>query len=300
MAAPGPTDRAVPAVMRPPAAGILPYGHRQGRALSRLPLDALNWPLGRPDLPDDACVADLGPDDHVILYLRTKSHFQPYAGIRARVSVMMLEPSIIHGKHLKFLRLSWRRFHRILCFNDAALARFPNAVLFPFGTTWVPEWRTLDTAKTAMCSLIASSKRDSQGHRLRHDIAEWTQTQGLDVALMGRGYRAFGAKSEGLAPYRYSVVIENTREPNYFTEKLVDAVLCDTVPIYWGCPNLDRFFDTDGIIQCRNGDDLKAALSGMSLADYGRRQPQIARLKQAVGAYADIEARAASLLLGTA
>jgi len=38
-------------------------------------------------------------------------------------------------------------------------------------------------------------------------------------------------RPRALTPYRYSVVIENVREPGYFSEKLVDALLCGTVPI---------------------------------------------------------------------
>ena len=77
---------------------------------------------------------------------------------------------------------------------------------------------------------------------------------------MGGGYKAFKQKADGLAPYRYSVVIENVRERNYFTEKLIDALLCGTVPIYWGCPNIGDFFDTTGMMICESEADIQAAL----------------------------------------
>ena len=83
------------------------------------------------------------------------------------------------------------------------------------------------------------------------------------------------------------------REANYFSEKLVDAVLCDTVPIYWGCPNLDRFIDPDGIIQCRSEADIRAAVAAMSEADYAARRDRLAALKTQLAAYADIDRRAA-------
>lgn len=161
----------------------------------------------------------------------------------------------------------------------------------------MPEWRALDLRKTAMCSLIASKKRSQAGHALRHATAQWVQAQGLDVAVMGQGYQPFGAKAEGLAPFRYSVVIENVRERNCFTEKLIDAVLCRTVPIYWGCPNIGDFMDTSGMILCENEAQIRAALAGMSEADYAARLPGLKAALTGAEAYSDILERAALAVL---
>ena len=48
--------------------------------------------------------------------------------------------------------------------------------------------------------------------------------------------------------YQFSIVIENSQQINYFTEKLIDCILTKTIPIYWGCPNISDFFDTTGWI----------------------------------------------------
>ena len=47
---------------------------------------------------------------------------------------------------------------------------------------------------------------------------------------------------------QFHIAIESTSTINYFTEKLIDALITKTVPIYWGCPNIGDFFDTRGII----------------------------------------------------
>jgi len=44
---------------------------------------------------------------------------------------------------------------------------------------------------------------------------------------------------------KYSLCIENCRKNNYFTEKFTDAILSWTIPIYWGCPNIDDYFPSD-------------------------------------------------------
>lgn len=49
-------------------------------------------------------------------------------------------------------------------------------------------------------------------------------------------------KWDGLADYRYTLAIENSAQPGYFSEKFCDAVLAGCMPIYWGCPNIHEFF----------------------------------------------------------
>ncbi len=279
-----------------PAIAILPYGNALGPSLAGRPVSDLIWPLGCPDRLTGAKVGDLRPGDHLIVYPKTSTHFRVNWGTQAQISLLMGEPSVIHAKHIRLLRLTHRRFFRILTFSRTLLDRVPNAILFPLGGTWVPDWSTRDIHKSRMCSLIASAKRDTQGHKLRHAVVDHIRQNGPEVDVMGGGYKPFQDKADGLAPYRYSVVIENMREPGYFSEKLVDAVLCNTVPIYWGCPNLSDFFDPAGIIQCQSKAEIVAALDKMSATDFDTRQPALARLRHAVSAYADIETRAADTL----
>lgn len=279
------------------AIAVLPYEHRQGRDMAQTPLDDLHWPLGRPERLADGTVADLGSQDHLIVYPRTVTHVHARRGVRARVSLLMGEPAAIHGKHIALLHLTGRRFWRVLTFNDTLLRRLPNAVLMPYGTTWVPNWRDLSLKKTRMISLIASAKRGSAGHKLRHAIADWLGDTGRDdVDVIGGGYAPFEEKSDGLAPYRYSVVIENVRERNYFSEKLIDAILCDTVPIYWGCPNIADFLPTDGMVICQSEADIRRAIDACTPEDYARRIGALRAIKPRAEGFCDLERRAAQAI----
>jgi len=49
-------------------------------------------------------------------------------------------------------------------------------------------------------------------------------------------------KNDGLLPYRYTLSIENGVTDTYFSEKFNDAILCYTMPIYYGCRNMHKFF----------------------------------------------------------
>ena len=282
------------------AVAFLPPATRPGLlGLGQVALDALFWPLGRPErlAHPGATVADMGPQDHLVGLAQDLMRPRLWRGARVQLSVVMAEPEAIHGARQRRAVRRARRFHRILSYNEALLACLPNGIFFPYGTSWVPDWRERDMTKRAMCSLIASGKRSQEGHELRHRMVEAVRRDGLDVDVMGRGYTPFGAKAEGLAPYRYSVVIENVRERSFFTEKLIDAVLCQTVPIYWGCPNIADFMDVSGMILCETEADIMAAIAGMSEADYAARLPGLLAAQEQATAYGDIFERAARAVL---
>jgi len=50
------------------------------------------------------------------------------------------------------------------------------------------------------------------------------------------------SKYKGLKNYKYSLCIENSCYDNYFTEKITDCLLSWTIPIYFGCTNIEKYF----------------------------------------------------------
>lgn len=283
-----------------PKVCVLPYGRRLGYHPARLPLDSLLWPLGQPDGIAGKTLADLSPDDHLLIPPHTSLFFHPSFGTKARVSVVLLEPRAVHRKQMDLIRLFHRRFFRVLTGDSILLASCPNAAFFPVAGSWVEDWDQIDLTKTAMCSLIASEKTRQAGHKLRHSLVRWCRDTGQPVEILGRGYKPFAAKSSGLAPYRFSVVIENVREQNYFSEKLVDALLCRTVPIYWGCPNITDFFDPGSMILCQSEAEIRQAITRTSDADYTARLPALNRARDtAAQNYTGLYGRAARALLAS-
>ncbi|MEP3345730.1 MAG: glycosyltransferase family 10 [Litoreibacter sp.] len=275
------------------AFAVVPYGRWPTFGIAKVSLDDLIWPLGRPERLAQGTVANLRPDDHLITFPRKPMFYLPWFGVRAKVSVMIVEPDAVHAHHLNSAgRLHWR-FHRILTKNQRLLAKAPNALHFVFGFTFIDDIASIGTEKSHMTSLIASAKRDLEGHRLRHEIVDHVRDEGLDVDVMGRGYKPFELKQDGLAPYRYSVVIENIREGDYFTEKIVDAALCRTVPIYWGCPNIAEYFNPDGMIICKSQAEICDALQRVSIEGFAARETAIQENAERAKHYADYLGRAA-------
>jgi hypothetical protein len=100
---------------------------------------------------------------------------------------------------------------------------------------------------------------------LRHQSIS-TFNNKLDV--YGRGYNPIDYKLDALKDYAFSLTIENTQEDYYFTEKLIDCFMTGTVPIYWGCSSIGKFFNTDGMITFDNVNDLVDIIEGLSFEKY--------------------------------
>jgi hypothetical protein len=54
------------------------------------------------------------------------------------------------------------------------------------------------------------------------------------VHHFGNGFNPIEEKANGLDPYRYTIVLENNAEENFWTEKLADAYLAQAFPFYAG------------------------------------------------------------------
>jgi hypothetical protein len=275
--------------------GVLPWYLKPDGPLTEVPLEAILWPLGAPEVTGRK-VGDLGPDDHLISYPEWWLYGRRTRGLPCNLSIALVEPRPIHFQHLVMIRLLHRRFFRVLT-SDPWLLRLPNAVRYIFGDSWVRDWKGRAVHKTRMVSLIASPKRRTKGHRLRHHVVQWMRDAGIKAGIYGRDYTPVEKKAEALVPYRYSVVIENTRQPGYITEKLIDALVLDCVPIYWGAPDVDQYFDPAGIILCADLRDITAAISLASTEDYAARGAAIAANRRKAYDFMDTQKSAAVVLL---
>lgn len=123
------------------------------------------------------------------------------------------------------------------------------------GTCWLPvtwwvglsynELKNTIYEKSKNFSIIDSGKASLDGHRNRLNIVNsYISKYRSSVDLYGRisgNILPPRDKSLGLLDYRYNLAIENGSTDFYFSEKITDAILCDTMPIYWGCKKISRF-----------------------------------------------------------
>lgn len=103
--------------------------------------------------------------------------------------------------------------------------------------------------KPRMMSCISSGLKQLRGHRQRLNFVRMIQQQFPQIDFFGKGSNFVPDKMDGLLPYRYSIAIENSSRPHYFTEKINDCFLTYTVPVYYGSKNIGQYFPERSFIQ---------------------------------------------------
>jgi hypothetical protein len=103
--------------------------------------------------------------------------------------------------------------------------------------------------KQISITAIVSSKTKTSDHKQRLRLVTSLKSQlGNQMQLFGKGIRQIPDKWLAIAPYQYQLVIENSRHNDYWTEKLADAFLGETYPLYWGAPNISKYFSKESLI----------------------------------------------------
>ena len=170
-------------------------------------------------------------------------------------------------------------FSFILTWDDKILNNCPNAIFLPFGHTWFkPEQYQKNHTKQFQISHLCGKLLKTYGQSIRHEILArkseikiptkffdvYGDRHNIDTARKDKEF-IFGDSMFGIA-------IENTSHNGYFTEKILDLFLLKTIPIYWGCSNIDTFFNKDGIIKFDNADDFIYISNKLTEKDYSSRK----------------------------
>jgi hypothetical protein len=104
-----------------------------------------------------------------------------------------------------------------------------------------------DLTKTKLISVICSTQGLTPGHKMRLRFVEQLQRHfSSDLDWYGNGLNPVSEKWDAIAPYKYTIALENQSRHNVITEKLGDSFLALSYPFYWGAPNANQFFSQDG------------------------------------------------------
>ena len=103
--------------------------------------------------------------------------------------------------------------------------------------------------KKKSLSWITSNLTSFPGHKLRMEFLAHLQSWNIPIDVYGKGINFIEDKWVGLSPYRYSLAIENSTGPDYWSEKLADCFLSWTIPIYFGCTNLEDYFPAQSFVR---------------------------------------------------
>lgn len=191
----------------------------------------------------------------------------------------LIEPPAVQSSNYDFIKNNWDKFDLILTHQEELLIISNKFKVSPMWYSMIYPEKQKISEKNKLLSIIASNKRETTGQILRHDVIKAIRNK-VDIDLFGGltsrgGYNPIEDKSDGLSPYMFSIVIENAKSPHYFSEKIIDCILCGTVPIYWGADKIGSYFNLNGFFIFNNIEDLEKILLNLNYETYCNMIPYI-------------------------
>ncbi|MFC1781153.1 glycosyltransferase family 10 domain-containing protein [Planctomycetota bacterium] len=105
--------------------------------------------------------------------------------------------------------------------------------------------------KKDFCSFVYTKKKAKERIKFFHKLQKYKNIDSGGKLLNNIGYR-IDNKVEFLRKYKFTIAFENSSYPGYTTEKLMQAFVANTVPIYWGNPLVSRDFNPESFINCQD------------------------------------------------
>ena len=129
---------------------------------------------------------------------------------------------------------------------------------------------------SAVCSGISGGFYDVRQSVVKraHDLGAEVYARGL---RFGRGEIA--DKADILSKSMFSVCIENGLHKGYVSDKIIDAILCEAVPLYIGDHDRARKIFGDCFVPF-NPDDIESVISQCTPAMYQLMLPKLQKAKQ--------------------
>lgn len=174
--------------------------------------------------------------------------------IGKRVYGWLIEPPDLIPHYYDFTIKNHQKFEKIFTYSKDLLSVSDKFEFLPIGGCWIdPEDRQIhDKSGDRVVCTVASNKRMTKAHRFRHEVI--SAVKNIDV--YGLGYRRINKKIDVLRDYMFCIVMENQVMDYLFTEKLIDCLVTGTIPIYYGCPSIGDFFDTEGFLTFNTIEEL--------------------------------------------
>jgi hypothetical protein len=154
-----------------------------------------------------------------------------------------------------YIRTDFEKFDLVITHNKQYLGDLiqsrPDKFFYStkcITTSWLNKDMIGVNSKTKNISFPLSHKAFSEGHQLRHAIYEkYKNTKVIDFHGTGVSCYSNAEFRDCYTQYKYVVVCENTLQDGFNSEKLNDAFLTGSIPIYWGSEISDLNYDSKSI-----------------------------------------------------
>jgi hypothetical protein len=190
-------------------------------------------------------------DDYThVLILNTAMPNIPSHIPKQNVVGLAFEPIVFLGLTQEFLNYAIKNIGKYFIGDTMGL---PLPFTEHFSYMWHNPPPKTSPVKTKLISMMVSEKASQDGHKYRHQLIHQILQTNLPIDIYGRGCQYYKHlndqrikgefnESEPYDDYHFHICIENCQSNHYFSEKIMNPLLAETVPVYQGCRNIDSYF----------------------------------------------------------
>lgn len=126
------------------------------------------------------------------------------------------------------------------------------------------------------CIFVVSSDDDTDGCRMRKlfftELNKYKKVDSYGKIMNNMNKYAPGKYwSEEyiqlLSQYKFVIAFENAKVNGYITEKIINPLLSNSIPIYYGSESIDKIFNSDRFIYLKNNNDIENAIDRIKYID---------------------------------
>jgi hypothetical protein len=144
----------------------------------------------------------------------------------------------------------------------------PRHLRFPLWALWKPSQLTAPKnednflSKKKFCCMVVSNAKAKERIDFFNQLSKYKRVDSGGRFLNNIGLPV-NDKIEFIKDYKFVISFENSSFPGYTTEKIIEPMLVNSIPIYWGNPLVSKDFNTKSFINIKNVNDFDKAIKSI-------------------------------------
>lgn len=114
--------------------------------------------------------------------------------------------------------------------------------------------------KTKFCCMLVSNPNASERIEFFHKLCEYKKVDSAGRYLNNVGHSVEN-KIDFIKDYKFVISFENSSYPGYTTEKLIEPMLVNSIPVYWGNPVVGNDFNTRSFVNVNDFTSFEEAIN---------------------------------------
>jgi alpha(1,3/1,4) fucosyltransferase len=196
---------------------------------------------------------EISDDPEIVLYGPFGSEFLKYRCLRIYYTGENTRPNFKHCDYA--FSFEYSADPRNYRFPDYASYRDVNLLTRPKDVDAIVK------SRTGFCSFTVSNPISQPRIRFFRLLSRYKRVDSFGRVLNNMPATTPTGTSDGgwqdtklglTESYKFAIAFENASRPGYVTEKIMHAMLCNSIPIYWGSPQIGEDFNTKAFVSCHD------------------------------------------------